>query len=448
VRIAAVAFLVVAVALGAGGVGLVLWVHHSAFGNLVTLDTEEASEVGALASSGSLPATLPARAGVAVQVVNAKGRVLSSSADLIGHEALSGIRPRPGQREILRTVPVFRADDDTDLTVASTVKTRGGTETVYATTSVEQVENSTHLLILALLVLLPVLVVLSGVFAWVLAGLALRPVEALREELSDITANKLHRRVPEPSSEDEIGRLARTMNEMLARLEESNDRQRRFVSDASHELRSPLAALLAQVEVAQARSPAVDWTAVATTVIHEGERIASLVDDLLLLARSDEGQLVPGRDLVDLDEILFTEVRRLRAIGTIRVDCHGVSAGRVLGDREQLRRMVRNLTDNAERHASSLVRFELHSLDEGVELVVADDGPGIPDDMRDQVFERFSRLDTARNRATGGTGLGLAIVGEIAMIHRGTARVATSEKGARLVVWLPERWTDEDRASP
>jgi signal transduction histidine kinase len=370
--------------------------------------------------------------------------VISSSADVIGRRAFSTVRPPVGQQKVLRTFPVFRADDDTDLTVANTVSSPRGLRTVYAATSIEQVENSTHLLVLALLVVLPLLVVISGFLAWLLAGLALRPVEALREELADITAKELHRRVPEPATDDEIGRLARTMNAMLARLEASGERQRQFVSDASHELRSPLAALLAQVDVAKAHPASADWVAVSNTVIHEGERLSRLVDDLLLLARSDERQLSPGQDLVDLDEILLAEATRLRTVGRVRVDFHGVGAGRVLGDREQLRRMVRNLTDNAERHATSTVSFELHRRDRGIELAVADDGPGIPAELREQVFERFVRLDTARNRATGGTGLGLAIVGEIASIHGGTAYVGSSRTGTRMVVWLPERWSEQD----
>ncbi len=444
VRITAVALLVVAATLGGGGVGLVLWVHHSAIGNLVAIDTAEADEIGGLASTGQLPAVLPVRAGVAVQVVDGTGKVISSSADVIGRPAFSDVRPAVGHQQSLRTFAVFREDDDTDLTVASTVASPHGPRTVYAATSVEQVENSTHLLELALLVVLPLLVVVSGFLAWVLAGLALRPVEALREELTDITGKELHRRVPEPLADDEIGRLARTMNAMLARLEDSNVRQRQFVSDASHELRSPLAALLAQVDVARGHPESVDWVAVSNAVIHEGERLSHLVDDLLLLARSDERQLSPGQAVVDLDEILLAEVTRLRTMGRVQVDFHGVGAGRMLGDRDHIRRVVRNLTDNAERHAASTVTFELHRRDRGLELIVADDGPGIPAELREQVFERFVRIDTARNRATGGTGLGLAIVGEIVAIYGGKVYVGDSPVGTRMVVWLPENWSDPD----
>jgi len=449
VRITLAALLVVAVTLGGGGTALVLWVHHSATDSLATIATAEADEVAGLAAGGTLGTVIPVRAGIAVQVVDAHGRVVAASADLADRRALSPLRPPVGDHLMLRTFPVFREDDDTDLTAVTTVATAHGPLTVYATTSVEQVENSTHLLALALLVGLPLLVVVSGILAWILAGRALRPVEAIRSEVADITAQDLHRRVPESTLDDEIGRLARTMNAMLARLEAAADRQRQFVSDASHELRSPLAALLAQVEVARAHPSTTDWQEVADAVTEEGGRLSHIVDDLVLLARSDEGHLAPGHDLVDLDELVLAEAARLRARGRVEVDSRRVGAGRVLGDRDQLRRVVRNLTDNAERHAESTVTFGLGQHLGWVELVVADDGPGIPPDQRRRVFERFTRLDTARNRAAGGTGLGLAIVGEVVATHGGSVEVADSPIGARIVVRLPVRWDDpEDRDAP
>ncbi len=437
VRTTALAVAVLAVALTAGGIGLVVLVQRSLHDRLVSNATAQADAVASLAAEGGLPAVLPVRAGVAVQVVDAKGRVLSASQDLAGLRALSGVRPPVGDHEILRTRPVFRGDDDADLTAAATVLTARGPVTVYAATSDEPAENSTHVLALSLAVGVPLLVALVGVGEWVLAGRALRPVESIRAEVAEITAGDLHRRVPQPPIDDEIGRLARTMNAMLGRLEASADRQRQFVSDASHELRSPLAALLAQVEVARARPQAADWSAVADAVADEGARIWRVVDDLLLLARSDEGHLLPRRDAVDIDELVLADAARLRVQGKVHVDLTGVGAGRVAGDREQLQRVVRNLADNAERHASSAVTFSVDEIEGWVQLVVADDGPGIPPDQRRRVFERFARLDTARNRATGGTGLGLAIVGEVVAAHGGFVEVADSAIGARMVVRLP-----------
>jgi signal transduction histidine kinase len=428
---------VVALALAAGGIGLVLLVENSLHDRLVTDATAQADAAAALVADGDVPQQIPVRAGVAVQVVDATGRVLSASQDLAGRRALSDVQPPVGVHEVIHTRPVFRGDDDLDLTVATTVRTPRGPVTVYAATSVEPTENSTHVLALSLAVGLPLLVALVGVLEWVLAGRALRPVEAIRAEVADITGGDLHRRVPEPPIDDEIGRLAHTMNAMLGRLEASAERQRQFVSDASHELRSPLAALMAQVEVARAHPDSADWPAVAEAVSDESARLWRVIDDLLLLARSDEGHLLPGHDPVDVDELVLADAIRLRAQGQVRVDLSGVGAGRATGDREQLRRVVRNLADNAERHAASAVTFSVEDHDGWVQLVVADDGPGIPIDQRERVFERFARLDTARNRAAGGTGLGLAIVGEVVDAHGGSVEVADSAAGARMVVWLP-----------
>jgi signal transduction histidine kinase len=327
--------------------------------------------------------------------------------------------------------------DEPGVAAATTVRTSLGLLTVYALGSTEQTERSTHAVTVALAVVLPLLVVGAAALAWMLAGRALRPVEAIRQEVGEVSAGDLHRRVPVPPGDDEISRLARTMNDLLARLEAASERQRRFVSDASHELRSPLASLMAQVEVAGTHAETADWPAVARVVQEEGGRLSRLVDDLLLLARSDEGALVAGHDLVDLDELALAEGERLRALGRVAVDLRGVSAGRVLGDRHQLARMVRNLTDNAERHATSTVRLSVSQRDGWVQLEVADDGPGIPEADRRRVFERFARLDEARDRPEGGTGLGLAIVGAVAAAHGGSVAVGESQGGARMVVRLP-----------
>ncbi|HLN18302.1 MAG TPA: HAMP domain-containing sensor histidine kinase [Acidimicrobiales bacterium] len=437
VRITLSALVVVAVTLALGGASLVWLLHRSLVHGLVSRATAEAEDVSSLVTTGSVPGRLPVRSGVAVQVVDGKGGVLAASPDLVGRGPVTTRRPPVGVTQQLPTNRVLPGEDDADLMVATTVATPRGPLTVYALVSDDPAESSVHTLSFVLLVVLPLLLVGAGVFAWFLAGRALRPVEAIRREVGDISGGDLHHRVPEPPYYDEIGRLARTMNEMLARLEAASAQQRRFVSNASHELRSPLAALVAQLEVAQAHPESADWPEVAEAVTEEAERLWRLVDDLLLLARGDEGHLVPGHDPVDLDEIVLAEGARLRAQRRVAVDLHRVGAARVEGDREQLRRVVRNLTDNAERHAAHQVSFELRPVGGWVELVVADDGPGIPEAERDRVFERFARLDEARDRPDGGTGLGLAIVGAVVEAHGGTADVADSETGTRMVVRLP-----------
>jgi signal transduction histidine kinase len=369
-------------------------------------------------------------------VVDASGRVVSASTAL-DVRALDAHRPSVGRTTDFSAPPSLPGDDDDDLAVATTVTSPSGPVTVYVLAADEQVEDPVRDLVLSLLVAFPILVVLAGLLAWELTGRALRPVEAIRAEVADLSAGDLHRRVPVPGGDDELTRLARTMNDLLARLEAASTRQRRFVSDASHELRSPIAAVLAQVEVAQAHPEGVEWLAVASSVKDEVTRLSRLVDDLVVLARSDEGQLEAGHDRVDLDELVLAESDRLRAQHSVAVDTRSLSAGRVTGDREQLRRLVRNLVDNAERHAERVVSLGVYRTNGSVELVVADDGPGIAPEDRDRVFDRFTRLEESRDRPTGGTGLGLAIVGEIVALHGGTVRVADSAVGACFVVRLP-----------
>jgi signal transduction histidine kinase len=443
VRIALAAFAVVAVTMAAGGTALVWDLHRSLVGNLVSTASAEASDIAAIMAQPVLPDHLPQpRQGYAAQVVDPSGRVIATTADLTDRHPLARVHPRRGTSSVFSTPGSLLDADDPLLTVAMGVSGPRGPLTIYVVASTEPVENSGHVLTLALALALPLLSLLAGFLAWMLAGRALRPVEAVRVEVSEISGSDLQRRVVVPPVDDEVGRLVRTMNEMLSRIEAGDDRRKQFVSDASHELRSPLAALLAQVEVARAHPDLADWPAVAEAVLEDGTRLWKIVDDLLLLARSDEGHLRAGHESVDLDELVLAEGRRLAEHGRVSIDLSAVGAARVIGDPDQFSRVVRNLLENAERHATHLVGVELRSHGAWVELTVADDGPGIPVDQRAQVFERFVRLDEARNRPSGGTGLGLAIVGEVVAVHGGTVTVADSVGGARFVVRLPKAGYD------
>ena len=250
----------------------------------------------------------------------------------------------------------------------------------------------------------------------------------------------MHRRVPVPNTDDEVARLARTMNGMLDRLERASSRQRAFVSDASHELRSPVSTIRAELEVASADADHADWPGVAQRTLGETERLSRLVDDLLALARLDEAQGPPTRNPVDLDDLILEEGLRTHRVP---VRTTGVSAGRVAGDARQLTQVVRNLVDNAQRHAATQVAISLQREGDELILVVDDDGPGIPDSEREHIFDRFTRLDEARGRADGGAGLGLAVVRRVVEHHGGTVFVVDSDTasgglgGARFVVRLP-----------
>jgi signal transduction histidine kinase len=342
-----------------------------------------------------------------------------------------------------RPVPDFAVDGATTLPpdaplvrAQRTIETARGTITLVAERSLSEVDSTVDSITRALVVGVPALVLLVAALTWWIAGRALRPVEMIRAEAAAITASTMDRRVPEPRSDDEVGRLARTMNSMLGRLESAATRQRQFVSDASHELRSPITAIRAQLEVALRRPDTADWPLVARRVLAEDDRLAGTVTDLLSLARSDEHHPVEATD-VDLDEVVLEEVERTRAVP---IDVSAVSAGRVRGDRAQLLRVVRNLVDNAARHARSAVAVTVTTTvaTRRVTLVVDDDGPGIPVSDRDRVFERFTRLDEGRARDAGGVGLGLAMTQ--AVVHRlgGVVHVEDAPMGgARLVVELP-----------
>jgi signal transduction histidine kinase len=325
-------------------------------------------------------------------------------------------------------------EDDEFMAVAADA----GSYTVIAGRTLDTVTESTEVVTNLLIIGLPILLVVAALTTWLVVGRALAPVESIRREVDAISSADLDRRVPSPPGNDEIARLATTMNDMLGRLERGQARQRRFVADASHELRSPVASIRQHAEVAQAHPDRITVGALAETVAAENLRVERLVDDLLLLTRADEHTLQLQQRPVDLDDLVFEEAQRLRDGTSLRVDTTRVSAGRVSGDRAALWRALRNLGDNAVRHASSQVAFTLAEQNGAVVLDVDDDGPGIPLADRQRVFERFVRLDDARARDAGGSGLGLAIVAEVVNAHRGTIAIDDSGLGgARFEVRLP-----------
>ena len=279
-----------------------------------------------------------------------------------------------------------------------------------------------------------------GLVSFWLAGRALAQVEAIRAQVARIErTSQLDARVPVPEGGDELARLAVTRNAMLHRLEAASERQRRFVGDASPELRSPLATIRAAHEIASLHPKSSDWSETSREVLAELGRIDHLVEDLLLLARADEDGLnVRGVD-IDLEDLVRADAERLRKVGRVTVAVEAPPV-RIQGDPGQLARALRNLTDNAARHAVGHVELRLRTDGTRVRVEVEDDGPGIPQEDRERVFERFVRLDESRTRASGGTGLGLAIAREISRAHGGSLYVDASTRGARLVMLLP--WAD------
>jgi signal transduction histidine kinase len=337
-----------------------------------------------------------------------------------------------GRRVLGRALP-----DSGYLVVSEDAESGDEEYVVRVAASLEDVEESTDVLVPPLLVGVPVLLLVVGATTWWVVTRALAPVERIRQEVDEIGEERLDRRVPVPQAHDEIHRLATTMNAMLERLEVSRLRQRRFVSDSSHELRSPLASLRQSAEVSQAHPGALPEGELAEIVQAESLRMQRLVDQMLLLTRADEGHAADVRREVDVDDLARTEAARIRREG-LNVDTSHVEAGRVLGDELALGQVVRNLLDNAARHAASRVVVGVAQNGDRVLLTVEDDGAGVPPDQRERVFERFVRLDEARARDDGGSGLGLAIVRELARAHDGEARAAESRMGgARFSVDLP-----------
>ncbi|WP_328562733.1 HAMP domain-containing sensor histidine kinase [Streptomyces coelicoflavus] len=308
--------------------------------------------------------------------------------------------------------------------VAVPVETRRGDQlTVYAGAPLSAEHGAVNTALTVMLIGFPLLLAVVAWVTWLVTRRALRPVEGIRREMAAITASEdLARRVPVPGTHDEVARLATTTNQTLAALESSVERQRRFVADASHELRSPIASLRTQLEVAAAHPELLDLDgAVEDTV-----RLQRLAADLLLLARLDAGER-PADARVDL-----AALAREAAEGRTGVSVRGDAEVNVAGSRGQLGRVLANLLDNAQRHARSAVEVTVRRDGEAAVVAVADDGEGVPAADRERIFERFVRLDAARSRDDGGAGLGLAIARDVALRHGGTLTVHDAPAGGAL----------------
>jgi len=461
-RLTLLATLVVAVGLVAGSILLLLSLEASLLANVDGTARRQAEDVAALVGQDRLPDPIPsASAGtVLVQVVDSRGRVraasLSSDRAVPLLSAAQLARARDGRP---RSLDGARIGEHEPLRV---IARRAGPAddpvTVIAAASFASVSSSLRIVQLAVVIGVPLLLALVAGTAWATVGWTLRPVGELRQGAEEITGMRGSRRLPLPAAQDEIRRLADTLNRMLDRLEHAGGRQRAFVADAAHELRSPLAGMQAQLEVALRHLDPASWRRVAAAVLEDTLRLGRMVEDLLVLARLDDGRGARPAAAVDLGEIARQVVGRAPRDPRVelRLEVAGDGDVRVRGDAIALGRMVQNLLDNALRHAASRVEVAVHAEGTLSVLVVADDGPGIPVADRERVFERYARLDDARSRDAGGTGLGLAIVREIVRAHQGEVTVedpaaedpagegpaganeaGPATTGARLVVRLP-----------
>jgi signal transduction histidine kinase len=294
---------------------------------------------------------------------------------------------------------------------------------------------------------LPALAVAVAVLVWFVVGRAMRPVEVARSAVEHISTSDSEARVPSPQTGDELDRLVDTMNSLLGRMQAALTRERQFVADASHELRSPIAALKALLENRETSSTTLSETDRKAKAVLL--RLEILADDLLVLNRSQNGTDHHRSRPVDLDELVLSQAEQLRGSTSLTVDVSAVSGGQVLASEGDMIRIIENLSSNARRHAYSRIHFGLTERSDTVTFWVEDDGPGVPRTMRDAIFERFARLDEDRSQSTGGSGLGLAIVAELARSYGGSVWVEdAAPHGARFVLRMPASGHQHDAATP
>ncbi|MGW3990747.1 sensor histidine kinase [Streptomyces sp. NPDC004830] len=443
------ATLVVAVALVAAGAAVLLSLRSNLIGEAGTQAERSARAVASELAAGTPYDKLSGLDGDdgPVQVLDEDGRLVAASEDL---ERISGtdstrVKPQPaaspdgddeddsgeslapgeisGESVFSNGSATIDGDTEDYRFAAVEVETRNrGHLEVYAGWPLAAEHGAVRTALTVMLIGFPLLLAVVAGVTWLVTRRALRPVEGIRREMAAITRSEdLARRVPEPATHDEIARLASTTNETLAALETSVERQRRFVADASHELRSPIASLRTQLEVAAAHPELLDLDgAVEDTV-----RLQRLAADLLLLARLDAGER-PGDATVDL-----AALAREEAAGRTGVSVRA-EAVEVAGSRGQLGRVLANLLDNAQRHARSAVTVSVRREGDRAVVGVADDGDGVPEADRERIFERFVRLDAARSRDDGGAGLGLAIARDVAVRHGGTLTAGRGPAGGAL----------------
>ncbi len=432
----------IAVVLAFTGVALVNLVHRS----LVTSATNQIEDAFAQTQARFATSTLspfaevvlPMHGDVVVQVTNSSGtKVWAASSAIADAPVLAHGSVDATARSGLALTLVHSPRTAGTLSQISegqvqTIATTRGPGLIFGYVYGTPIAHSVGVLLVSVVISFPLLLLLSGGLIWLGIGLALAPVESIRRRVDVIAARDLSERVPVTGGDDEIARMARTVNAMLDRLESSSKFQQEFVSNASHELRSPLTTLLATVERAASDQDNANWAQVTDIIMREGRRLDGLIEDLFWLARLDENQIETISVDVDLDDLLFEEAQRIRTMSELSVDTSMVQPTRVVGDPSMLKRMIRNVVDNASRYATSELRFGSRYDGPFAEVSVADDGEGIDVAQSARFFGRFVRADSARSRRSGGTGLGLSIVTDIVTRHGGSVRFVEVAKGSKV----------------
>ena len=423
------------------GFAIVTLVHRSLINAAVNQIDGVIAETQDRLTAVTLPGhelALPMQGNVVVQVTNLTGRrVWAASQPLVGVGVLAratsdftssnGLALKLARSESTTATRALLGDG-----VVEYITTSKGPGFIFGFVYDTPITHSETVLIASVAVSFPLLMLIAGVLIWLGVGFTLKPVETIRRRVAAIAAQDLSERVPVTGGDDEIARLSRTLNGMLDRLEAASRFQQEFVSNASHELRSPLTTLLATVERARGDPEGARWPEVGDAVVREGRRLEGIIDDLFWLARHDERSIEVRREDVDLDDLLFEEAIRVRSVTELSVDTSAVLPTRVAGDATLYRRMIRNVVDNAVRYANAELRFDAHVDGEDAVVRVADDGEGLDVATSARLFARFARADSSRSRRLGGTGLGLAIVAEVVALHGGSARFVEGERGATI----------------
>ncbi|WP_405140638.1 HAMP domain-containing histidine kinase [Sphaerisporangium sp. NBC_01403] len=373
-----------------------------------------------------------------LQLVDSQGRVVEASAPLAGRPPLSSVRPAVDDR-ILNRVECSAYDGCVMLTavrVPPQVARQiwgGETHIVYAGTSQPRILAEHHLELTAAAGAL-LATVLAAWTTWIVVGRTLRPIKAIREKTSEITVTDLSLRVPQPPGRDEIAQLARASNQTLAQLETAVRQLRQFASLVTHELRSPIAGLRAQLEEALLYPGEADPRSTIQTALATTERCEAIINEVLTYAHIRTAVPAP-HERVDLGALVRQEVAaRVRGVPVRAYVNHDVQ---VIGNPLHLTGLLSNLLVNAQRHAATEVEVTVDHSDGQAVVTVTDDGDGIAPEDRERVFEPFIRLKDGRRRDPNGSGLGLAICRETAGSHHGTLRIEDSPKGARFVLRLP-----------
>jgi signal transduction histidine kinase len=420
---------------------ILIGVRGVATGNRTDQIVTASLEVIRLVQMERLPAVLPMDKVPAVQVYDSQGKLVSATPLMQGKPPIADFAPTMQSTRAERQICGIPELPGCAIVVGFRIYQPEGDWIVYAADSnVPWYVEPTLLGALLCASLLITAVTAAGTYH--LVGKTLAPVDAIRTELAVISSTDLGRRVPVPPYHDEIRRLAITVNRTLSRIESLVEQQRRFASDASHDLRSPLTAMRTQVEAALLHPGDTNWVEMSLAQLNSLERLEALVSDLLMLAKLDAG--APSiRENLDLAGLVREELDRRPRRVTVSTDLQ--TGVKVTGDPLRLARLFTNLLDNAERHATENVVIAVHAENGTAVLMIEDDGAGIAPDKREEVFRRFTRLDAARSKDSGGTGLGLPIAREIAQEHGGTLVVEDSPRGARFVLRLPLSRTEEER---